>query len=274
MDEFLAVGIAQVESEAANISVNLEKAGEAIIEAKKKGARIVCFPELFPSGYCLEELGEEILSFYRRNYALILRFFAEAACTAQIYIVLPTGIPKGADTIENGLICFDPSGNMAGVHSKYHLWANEKKYFSHGDDTLFLRVGSVNTSFAICYDLGFPEVCRYLGQRAMVIFAPAAWDISGFRLWELNLSQRAAENTLFMVGINAVGTFKGTRLFGQSMICGPTGDILFKLPMDREKVDVFTINLAAVEKARQILPYMKDRRSDLYAKWFSSNQKE
>ncbi len=267
MGERLFVGIAQIESEAADLRTNLRKAREAVVEAESKGAQIVCFPELFPSGYCLEELDGEIATFYRRHHQFIVRFFSEAARTSRLHIVLPTGLPREYGVLENGLICFSPSGEIAGTHSKYHLWGNEKKYFTAGDHTLFIRVGNTTVSFAICYDLGFPEVCRYLGQQASVVISPSAWDISGFRLWELNLSQRAAENTVFTVGVNAVGTFKGVRLFGRSMLCGPTGDILSELPSDTETIGVFTIETDALESAREFLPYAKDRRPDLYSGW-------
>lgn len=274
VDEQLTFGIAQISSEPANLPVNLKKAREAVIEAKEKGAQIVCFPELLPSGYCLEELGEEIVLFYKHNYDSILRFFSETALQTEVYIALPTGIPRQTGILENGLVCFAPSGKVKGIHSKFHLWENEKKYFALGEETLFMQVGETTVSFAICYDLGFPEVCRYLGKKAGVIFAPSAWDISGFRLWELNLSQRAAENTVFTIGVNAVGKFKGVHLFGRSMVCGPTGNVIFELPVDMEKVEVFSINMKAVKDAKRLLPYEKDKRPDLYARWFSDTSSD
>ena len=274
MGERIFIGVAQIESEPANLQTNLGKARKAVIEAGSKGAQIVCFPELFPSGYCLEELGGEITTFYRRHYQSIVRFFSEAARRSCLHIVLPTAIPRENGVLENGLLCFAPSGEIAGTHSKYHLWGNEKKYFTAGAQTLFIKVGNTSISFAVCYDLGFPEVCRYLGRQASVVIAPSAWDISGFRLWELNLSQRAAENTVFTVGVNAVGTFKGARLFGRSMLCGPTGDILSELPSDTEKVDVFMIDTDALESAREFLPYTRDRRPDLYSSWFAETQEK
>ena len=119
----------------------------------------------------------------------------------------------------------------------------------------------------ICYDAGFPEVCRTLClSGAEIVFIPSAWRIQDEYMWDLNIPQRALENLLFAVGVNGVGIESELHLFGKSKICNPQGNIIIELPKDEEKVVVATINLSDIERFRTEIAYLKDRRPLLYDK--------
>ena len=124
-----------------------------------------------------------------------------------------------------------------------------------------LQNKSIKISIMICYDAGFPESCRSLAlQGAEIVFCPAAWRIQDVDMWDLNLSQRALENLLFVVGVNRFGHEGDLELFGKSKICNPRGRVLKELPMDRESVEVFEIDLMDVECFRIEIPYLRDRK--------------
>ena len=54
------IGLIQLENELGDKEHNLEKAVSLIGEAAKKGAGIICLPELFVTGYHLEALKDDM----------------------------------------------------------------------------------------------------------------------------------------------------------------------------------------------------------------------
>ncbi|MEH7252679.1 nitrilase-related carbon-nitrogen hydrolase [Neobacillus niacini] len=259
------IGICQFESELGKPEVNFKKAEEFIKEASEKGADIICFPELFVTGYNFGILGDETVTLSKTFYELACEKFSKWAKQYQIYIIAPFGeVRENEEQIFNSALFFDKQGNLLGNYAKTHLWSAEKKYFKEGDtlpvyDTDFGKLGII-----ICYDAGFPEVARTLALRgAEIIFVPAAWRIEDKDMWDLNISQRALENICFTVGVNSVGNFKNLHLFGHSKVCNPRGHIINELT-EKEELFMITVDLDEVEAYREQIDYMKDRRSDLY----------
>ena len=59
---------------------------------------------------------------------------------------------------------------------------------------------------AICYDLRFPDLFRIYAQKGVqVVFVPAAWPQKRINHWELFITARAAENQMYIVGVNTTG---------------------------------------------------------------------
>ena len=130
------------------------------------------------------------------------------------------------------------------IYRKINLFPpmNEDKVFQPGTalgifETKFGKVGA-----AICYDLRFPEVFINLKKLgAKVIFVPAAFPRVRINDWKNLLVQRATENQLTFVGVNAVGD-DGTNIFGgTSMVVDAKGNILHLADETTEQIIEVTL---------------------------------
>lgn len=270
MDKKIRIGMVQFEGNLGDVHSNVVHARELIGSAAAQGAEIVCLPELFATGYNLSLLAEKTVSLGSVHYEYIVAEMASAAKDNRVYLIAPAGRKTEMEGIlTNSALLFDPDGALTGYFDKSHLWALERLYYREGNAypvfDIKLQDRSIRIGIMICYDAGFPESCRSLAlQGAEIVFCPAAWRIQDVDMWDLNLSQRALENLLFVVGVNRFGHEGDLELFGKSKICNPRGRVLKELPMDRESVEVFEIDLMDVERFRTEIPYLRDRKPHIY----------
>lgn len=177
--------------------------------------------------------------------------------------------------VYNTAYVFDRNGQQIAKHRKMHLFDiavsggqcfKESDTLSAGNrvttfDTEFCRMG-----LCICYDFRFPELARLMAdQGAKVILVPAAFNMTtGPAHWETMFRQRAVDNQVFAVGTAPARDPKsGYISWGHSIITAPFGEILMQMD-EKEQLQVTEINLDIVDKVRQELPLLAQRRLDIY----------
>ncbi|MBS5130643.1 MAG: hypothetical protein KHZ01_09225 [Lachnospiraceae bacterium] len=127
-------------------------------------------------------------------------------------------------------------------------------------DTKYGKIGVM-----ICYDAGFPETARVLTLKgAELIFMPSAWRIQDWDMWNLNIPQRALENTLYVAGVNRFGHEDDLYMFGNSKVADWRGRIIAESKEEKEEIVYAEIDLDQLTKARLDIHYLKDRRPDSY----------
>ncbi|MFA1820854.1 nitrilase-related carbon-nitrogen hydrolase [Virgibacillus oceani] len=262
----VSIGIVQMEPKLGDVEANLQKAEQLMEEAADKGSNIVCFPEIFNTGYHLAELKEKTNELGLAYFERTVEVLSKAARKNNLYVIAPIVEKRDLHGVAyNSALVFDREGGLMGSMAKTHLWALERFYFKEGSDFPVFDTEYGKIGIAICYDAGFPEVSRSLClQGADIIFVPSAWRIEDEDMWDLNLPQRALENILFTVGVNSVGKHDGLRLFGKSKVCNPRGKVLKELQYDEEKVEVVRIDLDDITKYRTEISYLRDRKPHIY----------
>lgn len=273
MSKNVKIGIVQFESKLGDVEYNVNKAVNMIREAANKNANIVCLPELFATGYNLNVLKERIVELSIKYYNFTMKEMSKAAKENNVYVIASFGeIRDLPGIVYNSSVVFDDKGNKVGSFAKSHLWALDRLYFREGSeypvfDTKYGKIGIM-----ICYDSGFPEACRSLCLNgAEIVFIPAAWRAEDEDMWDLNVPQRALENILFTVGVNRVGKEEDLHLIGKSKVCNPRGNIIAELPLDKELVQVVTIDLDEINKYRTQISYLRDRKPQIYGKLTENN---
>ncbi len=173
-----------------NAMDNLEILAPLIGEAGRKGADIVCLPELIT-------IKSNGLSFYEAAEPIpgpSTDFFGEYAKKHNMYIV--AGLVEKADhLIYNTAALIGPEGAVQGIYRKVTLPRSEIEggiqpgYDYPVFDTRFGRIGMI-----VCHDISFPEVARMVSrQGAEVLFIP---------IWGGNPTMtrsRAIENHVYLV---------------------------------------------------------------------------
>ncbi|MCX6698242.1 MAG: carbon-nitrogen hydrolase family protein, partial [Methanoregula sp.] len=125
-------------------------------------------------------------------------------------------------------------------------------------------IDGVKCGMAICYDLRFPALFRIYARRGVhAVFVPSAWPQSRIRHWELFISARAAENQMYVVGINTTGTNPVDRYSGASMTADPYGTIVSRAG-DGEDLLLSELDPTLVDRLRHDFPIENDRRDALY----------
>ncbi|HZM39043.1 MAG TPA: carbon-nitrogen hydrolase family protein [Acidimicrobiales bacterium] len=208
-----------------NITAALEQTRRCVDATR---AELVVVPETVTTGFA-PGLGSEDLWDLVAPIPGPLTAAAQAtAADLGIHLVWPTyEAGPGRGTVYNSAAVIAPTGVVLGVYRKTHLFPAEQAWVTPGDDVLVVgtdlgRVGSV-----ICFDGDFPELVRIeAGLGAEVVVRPSAF-LRAADIWELTTRARAYDNHVYVVAPNAVGIDAGGHVyFGNSLIVGPTGEVL------------------------------------------------
>ncbi len=231
---------------------NLKKALKMIDESVERGAKIVCLPELFTTGFdfqyikrCAREIPNKITN-----------ELSKKAKKLKIFIIggsLPI-IDGGG--IYNTSFLFDPNGRIIGKYNKIHLFPlmGEDKYFNRGKECRTYKTEFGNFGIIICYDIRFPELTRKLTlSGAEIVFVPSQFPSQRLDHWKTLIRARAIENQIFVVAVNRVGKDSKNSFCGNSMVVDPWGEVLTS-KNEKEGAMVTSIDIGIIYEVRERLP--------------------
>lgn len=260
----LKVAAIQMNCECGNKQFNLERAYELILEAVKKGAKLIVVPELFNTGYRVEE---DDVSLAETIPGETSNWMVEVSKECDICLV---GCILEKDKTK-GLI-YDTSvvtsrDGIVGTYRKTHLWDQENTRFTKGDSFPVFELEWGNLGMQICYEVGFPEGARALTLKgADIIVYPSAFGKARLYAWDIATRSRALENGCFVIAANRTGIEKGeTEFGGHSRITSPKGEVLAEATEENEVI-ISEIDLDEVVKQRRAIPYLRDLNRDLFVK--------
>ncbi len=258
----LTISLAQMDIALGQPLANLAKVQEWTAEARRRGSDVVLFPELWSTGYDLENAA-------RYATGLGEGLFAELAGLARENAIYICGslLSRQDRRYYNTASLFSPTGKCLGHYNKIHLFRlmEEDRYLAAGQATPVFDLPWGQSAIAICYDLRFPELFRrYALAGARIIFLPAEWPYPRLEHWRTLLQARAIENQLFIAACNRVGESKGEKFSGHSAIYDPWGRLVVEAG-DGEVLLTASVDPAMVEEARRTIPVFADRRPELYS---------
>ncbi len=115
------------------------------------------------------------------------------------------------------------------LYDKTNLFSpmNEDRVYRPGEEPVVFDTRFGKVGIAICYDLRFPALFDKLASLgAEIILVPAAFPRVRIHDWRELLVQRAGDNGLMVIGINAVGDDGVNEFGGSSMIVDKDGRVL------------------------------------------------
>lgn len=261
-------------------AANLKKCLALAEEAARRGANIICTPELFRSQYFCQSEDHANFQLAEPIPGPSTAAFQELAKKHGVVIVASLFEKRAAGLYHNTAAIIDADGALLGVYRKMHIPDDplyyEKFYFTPGDtgfrawDTKFGRVGVL-----ICWDQWYPEAARLTAmQGAEIIFYPTAigWlpeekPLLGEQqhcAWETVQRGHAVANGCYVCAVNRVGTEGESEFWGQSFVADYYGQIVAKAPVSDEAILYADLDLDALEDHRRIWPFFRDRRIDSY----------
>jgi N-carbamoylputrescine amidase len=263
-----------------HLSANLQKAGERITAAAKKGAQIVCLQELFRSRYFCQSENPKNFQLAESIPGPTTEALSALAAERQIVIVASIFERRSAGIYHNTAAVIDADGSIAGIYRKMHIPDDplyyEKFYFAPGDlgfpsfQTRYAKIGAL-----VCWDQWFPEGARLAAlSGAQVLVYPTAigWIPNEPRAiaqqqraaWELIQRSHAVANGVYVASVNRVGREGKINFWGRSFVAGPFGEIVAHAGGEREEILLAKCDLAKIEETRQSWPFLRDRRIDAY----------
>ena len=257
---------------------NLKCAMDSIRAAAKKGAQIICLPELFLTQYFCQTEDTQNFSLAESLPGPTSETLSKLAKELEIVLVVPLFEKRTQGIYHNTAIVIDADGSVAGTYRKMHIPDDpcffEKFYFTPGDTgfkcfpTRYGRVGVL-----ICWDQWFPEAARLTSlSGAQFLFYPTAIgyqdedakeSIQQITAWETIQKSHAISNGVFLGSVNRVGRENALTFWGRSFICNLFGKVIGQAENEPEIV-IAQCSLPEIESVRQNWPFLRDRRVDAY----------
>ena len=177
--------------------------------------------------------------------------------------------------IYNTSYVFDREGKQIAKHRKMHLFDinvpggqcfRESDTLTAGDEVTVFDTEFGKMGLCICYDVRFPELARLMAlEGARMVLVPAAFNLTtGPAHWELVYRSEAMYNQMFYVATSPARDMEASyHAWGHSMVADPRGAVVAMMD-EKEGYQVTELNLADVEPARQQIPLLAQRRTDVY----------
>ncbi len=256
---------------------NLKRGLRALEEAARAGAALACFAELAfepfypqtPAGPAFRDLAEPVPG-------PTTDAFASRARELGMVVVLNLFERDGERTFDCSPV-IDADGTLIGrtrmIHITEYACFHEQGYYAPGDTgapVYSTRAGKVGV--AICYDRHYPEYMRALALGgADLVVVPQAGSVGEWPegLYEAEMRVAAFQNGYFVALCNRVGPEAQLTFAGESFVCDPDGVVIARAAAGEDAVLFADVDLArnAASNARRL--FMRDRRPELYATWFT-----
>ncbi len=263
----LTIALAQMGVACRRPQENLDKAETLIAEAVRRGSDLVCFPEMWTTGFDWSYLAEK-----SREHEEVIEQVAELARRHRIWINGSLPMVTDDGRIANTSILFSAEGKRAGVYRKVHLFSllHEDRHLAAGDSLTVVHTPWGKIGLSVCYDLRFPELFRsYALQGVRLVLAPAAFPDPRRDHWQVLSRARAIENQMFLAGVNRVGNEDFgpagvVRYFGTSLLVDPWGKLVLEAGETEDELLTASIDLREVDELRSRMRVLADRRPELY----------
>ncbi|MBI4392683.1 MAG: carbon-nitrogen hydrolase [Euryarchaeota archaeon] len=260
---------------------NMERSMQAVRDAARRGAEIICLQELYRSLYFPQTHDPSFFDLAETIPGPSTEAFSRLAAELGVVLIVPLFEKRAPGLYHNSAVAIDADGKMLGTYRKMHIpddpGFQEKYYFAPGDagyrafDTRFGRIGIL-----ICWDQWYPEAARLTAlQGAEVLFYPTAIGHSEAdrsvadtqrEAWETIQRSHAIANGVFVAAANRVGQEGSTTFWGASFVAGPLGQVIARASGDKEETIVARCDLADIQRTRHGWPFLRDRRIDSYSR--------
>jgi len=285
MSQKFQVGLVQM-AMSADPQENVDKAAARVADAARKGAQIVCLPEMYRTPYFCQKEDAALFDLAEPVPGPSTERLSKVAREHGVVVVVPIFEKRATGLYHNSAVILDADGKTAGLYRKMHIPDDpafyEKFYFTPGDlgfkafDTKHARIGTL-----ICWDQWYPEGARLTAlQGAAILFYPTAIGWHPHEKAKYGAQQRDAWRTIqrghaiangcFVAAVNRVGHERtvpgeaGLEFWGTSFLCDPFGVVLAEASTDQEEILVAEVDVGRMEEVRRGWPFLRDRRIDAY----------
>ncbi len=256
----MKIAIWQAQSSYCDYETNLTRLAAVMRQAKAEQAELLITPEMFMSGYVLQQKLPAMADTFP------LTALQALAKELQIAMVI-TGPLAEDGNIYNAAWLIDDQGKQLAVYRKTHLFGDlDKQQFTAGNQPVCLaRYKDLKIAILICYDVEFPETVRAAAQAGAHLIAVPTAQMKPFTFVNQHLiATRAWENQVYVAYANQTGREQQLDYVGLSLIAAPDGTLLCQASETEEQLLFAQINPLQVAEAQRNNPYLQDLRADIF----------
>jgi len=262
------LAVAQTVCQVGDITGNLDRAESLVAQAARLRCDLLCFPELFTTGFVperFEELAEPIPGPSTERLGSLARQAGLFLVAGLLEKDLATG------HLHNAAVLLSPGGTLLARYRKVFLYLGERDLLVPGHEPCIYDVGFCKLALTICYDYVFAEYVHLLVERgAQLLVHPTAWLTTDVcEKWHYHPMSyramgmtRALENTVFFMSANLSGNCDAAgslRAVGQSAVIAPWGEILAEVDAG-QGVAAAEVDFSQAPRWREVVaPYLADR---------------
>ncbi|WJY23279.1 NAD+ synthase [Fontisubflavum oceani] len=232
MAETFRLTLAQLNPTVGDLTGNAEMARAAWAEAKAAGADMIAFPEMFITGYQLQDLVRKP-AFAADVQRVLTQLASDCADGPAIGIGGPL---PGAGKPFNAYFILQ-NGQISAEVLKHHLpnseVFDEKRYYHAGNPAGPVRVGPMRIGVPICEDAWFEDVTETLAETgAEILLVPngSPYHRGKFALRQMLMVSRVVETGLPLVYLNLLGGQDDQIFDGASFVLNPGGALTHQMP--------------------------------------------
>ena len=260
----LRVALAQLNTVVGDFAGNTELMLDAARRAADAGADLVACPELALTGYPPEDL------------LLRAPFIEEAEEALRQLAGRASGLPPlivGCIEFQHHLynaaaVIYD--GRVAGSYRKHELpnygVFDEHRYFQSGREAPLFLIAGVEVGVTICEDIWYPggpmREQALAGARVVVNINASPFHAGKTRARERMIATRASDNGVAVAYVNQVGGQDELVFDGNSLVIGPTGELIARGASMDEDLVIVDIPVTQVIQTQLLDPRLRRERSD------------
>ena len=268
-------------------AANIEKLKQNIRACALQGAELVVLQELHNGLYFCQTENTDVFDQAEPIPGPSTETFGALAKELEIVLVLSLFEKRAPGLYHNTAVVIEKDGSIAGKYRKMHIPDDpayyEKFYFTPGDlgfEPIRTSVGKLGV--LVCWDQWYPEAARLMAMKgAELLIYPTAigWESTDMEeekkrqlgAWVTVQRGHAVANGLPVVAVNRVGhepdpsgQTNGIRVWGNSFVAGPQGELLAELSDKDEEIRIVEIDKTRSENVRRWWPFFRDRRIDAF----------
>lgn len=282
----MKIGIIQ-QSNSADRAENISRLQTKIRRLAEEGAALIVMQELHNGLYFCQTEETSLFDQAEMIPGPSTDSFGALAKELNVVMLLSLFERRAPGLYHNTAVVIERDGTIAGKYRKMHIPDDpayyEKFYFTPGD----LGFHPIETSVGklgvlVCWDQWYPEAARLMALAgAEILIYPTAigWESSDseeekerqLEAWMTVQRGHAIANGIPVVAVNRTGfeadpsgQTHGIQFWGNSFVCGPQGEFLYRAVGEIEEEQIITIDKSRTENIRRWWPFFRDRRIEAY----------
>ena len=264
----LRLALAQANPVVGDLTGNTDLLVRYAKQAAIEGAHLVAFPEMFLTGYPVEDLAlrpsfveasrqaladlaPRLVSEGLGDLVVVVGYLDRLTSQDPDRLGRPQGSPQNAAAVLHG-------GQVVAGYAKHHLpnygVFDEFRYFVPGDHPCVVRVHGVDVALAICEDLwqdgGPVAATRAAGAGLLLVINGSPYELNKDDERLALCRRRAAEAGCTLAYLNMVGGQDELIFDGDSLVVSADGQVLERAEQFAEQLVVVDLELPAATSAQ------------------------
>lgn len=232
--ETMRVATCQLPEVRGDVPRALSLMSDYALEAERRGADLVCFPECFLQGYDIRS--EHIASVAAELGSPIIDDVLRSLSSVRPVIVV--GLIERADGVTHNSALAIQGGTVIAHYRKTHLLKGEASVFKRGSGFPVFDVRKTKVGINICHDLSVPESVEAAAASGVTVLVCPCNNMLPRVIaeeWKCRhneiRSRHAKAHGLWIVSSDVTGERDQCVSYGPTAVIDPTGAIIAQVPL-------------------------------------------